>query len=90
MAIGGLVYGYARKLGIVEKLPALPIIGRTGTAAIVLDYFSRHGGGQLALRASRAAAAIAGYMLSYEGSIAGDANEFVAADDVLDGYEVEP
>lgn len=89
MAIGGLIYGFARKSGIIEKLPALPLIGRTGTAAIVLDYFARHGGGQLALRASRAAAAISGYMLGMEGSIAGDANEYISADDV-EGYEVEP
>ena len=87
MAIGGLCYGYAVKTGIVNSLPALPLIGRTGTAAIVLDYFSRHGGGQIAMRMSRAAASIAGYTLGAEGKITGDANEFVEADDVLDGYE---
>ena len=87
MAIGGLMYGYAVKTGIVNSLPALPLIGRTGTAAIILDYFSRHGGGQIALRMSRAAASIAGYTLGAEGKITGDANEYIAADDSLDGYE---
>ena len=72
MAIGGALYGYAVKSGIVDKLPAIPLFGRTGTAAIVLDYFSRHGGGQLAHRAARAAAAIAGYQLGHDGSISGD------------------
>lgn len=72
MAIGGAMYGYAVKSGIVAKLPAIPVLGRTGTAAILLDYWSRHGGGQLAHRAARAAAAIAGYQLGHEGSISGD------------------
>ena len=72
MAIGGALYGYAVKSGLVAKLPAIPVLGRTGTAAILLDYWSRHGGGQLAHRAARAAAAIAGYQLGHEGSISGD------------------
>lgn len=72
MAIGGAIYGYAVKSGIVDKLPAIPVLGRTGTAAILLDYWARHGGGQLAHRSARAAAAIAGYMLGHEGKISGD------------------
>lgn len=72
MAIGGALYGYAVKSGLVAKLPAIPVLGRTGTAAILLDYWSRHGGGQLAHRAARAAAAIAGYQLGHEGQISGD------------------
>ena len=72
MAIGGALYGYCVKSGIVDKLPAIPVLGRTGTAAILLDYFSRHGGGQLAGRAARAAAAIAGYQLGSTGKISGD------------------
>lgn len=72
MAIGGALYGFAVKSGLVSKLPAVPVLGRTGTAAILLDYWSRHGGGQMAHRAARAAAAIAGYQLGSEGSIQGD------------------
>ena len=72
MAVGGALYGYAVKSGLVAKLPAIPVLGRTGTAAILLDYWSRHGGGQMAHRAARAAAAIAGYQLGNEGSIQGD------------------
>src|SRR5262245_31442535 len=63
MALGGALYGFAVKQGIVAKLPAIPVLGRTGTAAILLDYWARHGGGTLAHRAARAAAAIAGYQL---------------------------
>lgn len=72
MAIGGALYGYSVKSGLVAKLPAIPVLGRTGTAAILLDYWSRHGGGQIAHRAARAAAAIAGYQLGHEGQISGD------------------
>lgn len=72
MAIGGALYGYAVKSGLVAKLPAIPVLGRTGTAAILLDYWARHGGGSIAHRAARAAAAIAGYQLGAEGKISGD------------------
>lgn len=72
MAIGGALYGYAVKSGLVAKLPAIPVLGRTGTAAIALDYWSRHGGGRWAHSAARAAAAIAGYQLGSTGAIQGD------------------
>jgi hypothetical protein len=71
--IGGGLYGLCVKHGLIDKLPALPVIGRTGTAAIVLDYFGRRGGGEMVKRAGRAAAVIAGYQLGSEGSIHGDA-----------------
>lgn len=92
MAIGGVAYGYAVKLGIVEKLPAIPIIGRTGAAALLLDYASRHGGGELCRRASRAAAAIAGYQLGHEGKITGDADTYVPnqlSGDDMEGDDME-
>lgn len=97
MAIGGAMYGFAVKSGMIAKLPAIPVLGRTGTAAILLDYWARHGGGQLAHRAARAAAAIAGYQLGAEGSIQGLddattpgslAGDFTMGDD-MDGYEPE-
>jgi hypothetical protein len=78
MAVGGALYGFAVKQGIVDKLPAIPVLGRTGTAAILLDYWARHGGGQLAHRAARAAAAIAGYQLGHEGKISGSDDDLVS------------
>lgn len=93
MAIGGALYGFAVKSGLVAKLPEIPLLGRTGTAAILLDYWSRHGGGQMAHRAARAAAAIAGYQLGAEGKIQGleDATTpgSVNGSD-MDGYEQAP
>lgn len=72
MALGGALYGFAVKQGLIGKLPAIPIVGRTGTAALVLDYWARRGGGRLVHTAARAAAAIAGYQLGSEGKIQGD------------------
>jgi hypothetical protein len=94
MGLGGALYGFAVKSGLVAKLPAIPILGRTGTAAIALDYFSRHGGGPWAAKAARAAACIAGYQLTHDGTIQGD---FAMGDDAstpgslagddMEGYE---
>lgn len=89
MAIGGALYGYAVKQGLVAKLPAIPVLGRTGTAAILLDYWARHGGGQLAHRAARAAAAIAGYQLGHEGQISGE-GDFVTTGDFAMGDAAVP
>lgn len=96
MGVGGFLYGFAVKSGLVAKLPPIPMIGRTGTAAIVLDYWSRRGGGPWAGKAARAAAAIAGYQLGAEGTIQGEDattpgsvnGDFVMGDD-MDGYEPE-
>lgn len=93
MAIGGALYGYAVKSGLVAKLPAIPVLGRTGTAAILLDYWSRHGGGNIAHRAARAAAAIAGYQLGAEGKISGDfalAGDFATTGDFAMGDATTP
>lgn len=92
MAIGGALYGFAVKSGLVAKLPEIPLLGRTGTAAILLDYWSRHGGGQMAHRAARAAAAIAGYQLGNDGKISGDflmgdATTPGSVNSDVDGYE---
>jgi hypothetical protein len=71
-AVGGFAYGMAVKSGLVAKLPPIPIIGRTGAAAILLDYWAKHGGGQLARSGATAAAVIAGYQMGSTGSITGD------------------
>jgi hypothetical protein len=72
MALGGALYGFAVKSGYVDKLPAVPMLGRTGTAALLLNYWGRHGGGQLVKSAGVAAAVLAGYQLGHEGKITGD------------------
>jgi hypothetical protein len=87
MAIGGALYGFAFKAGIITKLPEIPLLGRTGTAAIILDYWSRHGGGRMVRSAAHAAAAIAGYQLGAEGRIQGDAGTPVAGDFMMGDME---
>jgi len=71
MAIGGALFGFAVKSGVVAKLPAIPFIGRTGTAAILLDMWGKRGGGDMVRRAATAAAVLAGYQLGSTGSIVG-------------------
>jgi len=85
VAIGGALYGFAVKSGWIDKLPAIPVIGRTGTAAILLDYFSKRGGGPMVGRMAIAAAALSGYQLGSTGSITGDD----ASPDYPDGYSVQ-
>lgn len=81
MAIGGALIGLAVKQGWIDKLPPIPIIGRIGTAAIVLDMYSRRGGGDIARRAASGAAVLAGYQLMQQGHIDGDDD----ADEAYDG-----
>jgi hypothetical protein len=74
VAIGGGLYGLAVKAGLIDKLPAIPVVGRTGTAAILLTYASQRGmGGELVKRMAIAASVLAGYQLGSEGKIVGDA-----------------
>jgi hypothetical protein len=70
-AIGGALYGFAVKSGWIDKLPAIPIVGRTGTAAIALDFWARRGGGDMVRKAANAAAVLAGYQLTTQGHITG-------------------
>lgn len=70
-AIGGALFGFAVKSGWVQKLPAIPLIGRTGTAAVLLHYWGKNGGGEIVRRSARAAAVIAGYQLGSTGTITG-------------------
>ena len=72
VAIGGALYGFAVKQGWVEKLPAIPLVGRTGTAAILLHFWAKRGGGDMVRKAATAAAVIAGYQLGSQGTITGD------------------
>lgn len=69
--LGGAMFGYAVKEGWVDKLPAVPVIGRTGTAALALDYFSKRGFPFLR-KAAIAAAVLAGYQLGHDGKVTGD------------------
>jgi hypothetical protein len=86
-AIGGAIVGYLVKSGLVAKLPAVPFLGRMGTAALAADFIARRGGGDMARRVARGCATIAGYQLGHDGAIQGD--DFVTSGDddgVYAGY----
>ena len=69
--IGGALFGFAVKSGWVDKLPAIPVVGRTGTAAFALDYWAKHGGGNMVRQVANAAGVLAGYQLGHDGAIHG-------------------
>lgn len=73
--LGGALFGYAVKSGWVDKLPAVPVIGRTGTAALLLNEMAKRGMlSQFTRPAANAAGVLAGYQLGSEGAIHGDAS----------------
>ncbi len=68
--IAGLVVGLVEKQGILAKLPALPVLGTKGTAAVALHYFAKGKGG-IIRDAKIALAVLAGYDLGKTGGIVG-------------------
>jgi len=78
-ALGGLLYGFAVKSGLVQKLPAIPVIGRTGTAALALGFWAKRGGGEYVRKAAVAAAVLTGYQFGSTGAVTGDADSWEAS-----------
>lgn len=89
MALSGAVVGFATKQGWIDKLPAIPVIGRIGAAALITDYWGRHGGGEMARNAATGLAFLAGYQLGNEGTIHGDEENYAPTfmDTSDDSYE---
>lgn len=67
-AIGGGAYGLIERT--FPNLPTLPVVGKSGTVAVIA-YFAA-GNNQLLQDIGTAAAAIAGYQLGKDGVISGD------------------
>jgi hypothetical protein len=70
--IGAIILGMAEKSGIIDKLPEIPMVGRKGSAALALWYWSRHGGGKLARDGAIVMAVLAGEQFGREQKIDGD------------------
>ena len=68
--IAGLVVGLVEKQGVLNNLPALPMLGKKGTAAVALHYFAKGKGG-IWRDAKIAFAVLAGYDLGKTGAILG-------------------
>jgi hypothetical protein len=76
MAIAAAVYGYAAKSGLFNALPTIPVLGRTGSIAVIAYLASKNGVmPKYSRRIAQIAATIAGYQLGSVGSVSGDDND---------------
>lgn len=69
-AIGGAAFGFISKQ-FGDKLPTLPVLGRSGTIALAAYYFGKSRGG-IVRDVAIASAVIAGFEIGTTGKIAGD------------------
>ncbi len=56
--------GLLKGSGLLDKIPRLPVVGRLGSAAILVGLYARHSGSRLAGDVSRALATLAAYQLA--------------------------
>lgn len=82
IVVGAFIVGVLEKQGIMNSLPALPLVGRTGTIGIAAYMLSNNGHNRLASEVCTAALAIAAHELASTGSIvgSGDNGEVTGAD----------
>lgn len=71
IAVGAFIVGVLEKQGIMNSLPALPVIGRTGTIALAAYMLSDNGRNRLASEVCSAALAVAAHELASTGAIVG-------------------
>lgn len=69
-AIGGAAFGFISKQ-FGDKLPTLPLLGRSGTIALAAYWFGKGKGG-LVRDIAISAAVIAGYEIGTTGHISGE------------------
>ena len=63
--------GLAEKSGLMDKLPAIPVIGRKGTLAVAAYFWARNGGGKIARDVAICAAVLSLYEYAKDGTISG-------------------
>lgn len=83
-ALAGGGVGLLVKSGMIDKLPEIPVVGRIGAAAIALKFFG--GGSALVNDMAKGCAFLAGYQMTTEGKIHGDAG---TPGDYVDSYADE-
>jgi len=72
-AVAAGMVGLAESTGLIDKLPAIPIVGRKGALAVLAYLWAKHGGGgQMARDVAIAAATLAAYQLGKDKKIDGD------------------
>jgi hypothetical protein len=69
IGIGAYALGYVQKQN--WAIPALPVIGKTGTIALIAHFISDGGKNKLAADIATAALAVAGFTLATTGAIVG-------------------
>ena len=73
VGLGGAIYGYVEKT--FPNLPTIPLIGKSGTIAVMSYFIAKQGGmGHSAIvkDVGIAAAVITGYSLGKTGKVSGD------------------
>jgi hypothetical protein len=73
IGIGAYALGYVQKQN--WNIPALPVIGKTGTIALIAHFISDGGKNKLAADIATAALAVAGFTLATTGAIVGGEEE---------------
>lgn len=71
-AVAGGLLGVLKKTGMLDKVPAIPVVGRIGGTAILSYLWMRNGGGKLAKDLCLAATTIAAFQLGEKGEIDGE------------------
>jgi hypothetical protein len=82
LGLGGLIFGYIEKTW-GDKIPTIPVIGRSGTIAALAYFASKQGGfghAGIVKDVGMAAAVITGYSFGKTGKVSGDQ---VVGDDVV-------
>ncbi len=68
--VGALAVGFLEKQGLMQQLPALPLIGRKGTIALAAHFFG--GGSKLANDICDAALILAAHEFGSTGTVSGE------------------
>lgn len=64
--------GMAKKAGLLDSLPSLPVVGRVGAGAVLAHFWAKNGGGPFARHVSIALASVAAYQMASKGEIDGE------------------
>lgn len=76
--------GMAKKAGLIDSLPSLPVVGRVGAGAVFAHFWAKNGGGPFARHLSLALASVAAYQMASKGEIDGiDGEEDDATQEAL-------
>lgn len=73
--IAGAAIGIIEKQSFFASLPAIPLLGKKGTIAVLAYIWRRNGGPDMARDVALVAAGLSGYQFAKDGRIDGDDDE---------------